>query len=173
MIEKLGTLLGKSIESDEIKALFEEWGMPYPKKTTSTANNSSLGDCKMKRDGYSLHFHIGYNSKYAKPIAAKRKGSYIGLFREIIFTPKYKGQLPFGLDVDMGAAAITKILGEPKKISFMNLETVTWRKPYKDKFEVIVYDTEIEKGKFIREMRISLTWDNDLNTIEDYNKAGL
>jgi hypothetical protein len=173
MIEKLETLLGKSIESDEIKTLFKEWGVPYPKKTTSTANNSSLGDCKMKRDGYSLHFHIGYNSKYAKPIAAKKKGSYTGLLREIIFTSKYKGQLPFGLEVNMEATAITKILGEPEKVSFMNLETVTWRKYYKDKFEVIAYDTEIEKGKFIREVRISLTWDNDLNTMEDYTKAGL
>ncbi len=173
MIEKLETLLGKSIESNEIKALFEEWEIPYPQKTTSTANNSSLGDCKMKRDGYSLHFHIGYNSKYTKPIPAKRKGSYVGLLREIIFTPKYKEQLPFGLQVNMDAAAITKILGEPKTVSFMNLATVTWRKPYKDKMEVIAYDTETEKGKFIREMRISLAWDNDLNTMEDYTKAGI
>jgi hypothetical protein len=173
MIEKLEPLLGNSMESDEIKALFKDWGVAYPKKTTATANNTSLGDCKMKRDGYSLHFHIGYNSKYLKPIPAKTKGSYIGLFRAIIFTPKYKGQLPFGLEVNMEAAAITKILGEPKKVSFMNLETFTWRKPYKDKLEVIAYDNEIAKGKFIREMRISLTWDNDLNTMEDYIKAGL
>jgi hypothetical protein len=173
MIEKLEKLIGKSIESNEVKSLFEEWGVPYPKKTTSTANNSSLGDCKMKIDGYSLHFHIGFNSKYAKPIPAKRKGSYIGLFREIIFTPAYKGVLPFGLQVSMSVAEITQILGQPKTTSFMNLETTTWRKPYKDKFEVLAYDTELSNGKLIREMRISLAWDNDLSTMEDYEKAGL
>jgi hypothetical protein len=172
-MEHLENLLGKSIESDEIKALFVEWKVPYPKKTTSTANNSSLGDCKMKRDGYSLHFHIGFNSRFAKPMLAAKKGSYIAILREIIFTPKYKGVLPFGLAVDMTADQITKVLGSPKVVNFMHLDTITWRKPYQDRLEVIVYDSELEKGKFLRELRISLLWDADLNTMEDYEKAGL
>jgi hypothetical protein len=172
-MEHLENLLGKSIESVEIKALFAEWKVTYPKKTTSTANNSSLGDCKMKRDGYSLHFHIGFNSRFAKPTFAAKKGSYIAILREIIFTPKYKGALPFGLVVDMTADQITKVLGAPKVVNFMHLDTITWRKSYQDRLEVIVYDSELEKGKFLREVRISLLWDADLNTMEDYEKAGL
>jgi hypothetical protein len=173
MIERLEALIGKSIESDEIKALFAEWNVAYPKKTTVTPNNSSLGDCKMKRDGLSLHFHFGGNSKFAKPIPAVRKGSFTALLREIIFTPKYQGNLPFGLSINMTSQEITKILGEPKIVNFMNLDSIIWRKPYKNKFEVLASDVELEKGKFVKEMRISVMLDADLNTLEDYEKAGL
>jgi hypothetical protein len=173
MIEKLEALIGKNIESEEIKSLFAEWNVAYPKKTTVTPNNSSLSDCKMKRNGLELHFHLGGNSKFAKPIPAVRKGGFVALLRELIFTPKYQGELPFGLTVNMNPQEITKILGEPKVTNFMHLDSIIWRKPYKDKFEVIASDVELEKGKFIREMRISVMWDNDLDTLEDYEKAGL
>ena len=76
MLEKLIHLLGKSIESEEIKNLFVDLGLKYPAKTTCTPNHSSVKG-KFEHDGLRLYFTTGGNSRYLKPIPAKIKNSYI------------------------------------------------------------------------------------------------
>jgi hypothetical protein len=53
MLNKLIALLGKSIDSKEIKDLFAEWKVAYPKTTTYTANNDVV-KTKMEKDGLLL-----------------------------------------------------------------------------------------------------------------------
>jgi hypothetical protein len=173
MIEQLIPLIGKQIESDEIKKLFEEWGVPFPKKTTCTANNDSLGDCKMKKDGLSLLFGRGGHAKLLKPVPLDKKGvRFAGIFCGISANEKYKGQFPLGITIGMPDEELTESLGQPNEINFMNVITKTWRKEFMKEVEVL-FIINITEGKTSREMRVYPTWDNDLYTMEDYAKAGL
>jgi hypothetical protein len=170
MIEKLLPLLGKSIESVEIKALFAEFNWPMPTKTTCTANNSTIKG-KFEKDGIILYFGRGGNSRYLKPIEAAKKGSYIGIFSMIEFTKKYKGKIPFDIKFDMKSAELTPILGEPKVDNFMG-QTTTWRKNYTDTHEFIFSDW-VSGDKIIRAITLSFKYESDLYSMEEYAKAGL
>jgi hypothetical protein len=173
MIEQLIPLIGKQIESDEIKKLFEEWGVPFPKKTTCTANNDSLGDCKMKKDGLSLLFGRGGHAKLLKPVPLDKKGvRFAGIFCGISANEKYKGEFPLGIKISMNDEVISTILGKPVDDNFMNIFSRTWRKEFREGFEVL-FITNIIEGKTTKEMRVYPTWNNDLYTMEDYEKAGL
>jgi hypothetical protein len=171
MLEKLYPLLGKSIESEEIKALFEEWGAAYPAKLTCTPNNDTV-KTKMKKDGIILYFSLGGNSKYLKPIPAKRANSFIGIFSMIEIDKKCQLDLPFGVSHALQPEALTRLLGEPKVTKFMG-ESVIWRKNFNDKQEIVVNHNAYADGTRIESITISFNYDPDLNTIEDYEKAGL
>jgi hypothetical protein len=170
MIEKLLPLLGKSIESEEIKALFTELGWVYPSKTTCTANNDKIKG-KFDKDGVLLYFGRGANSRYLKPILAKTKGSYIGIFYMMEFTKKCKNELPFGLKYKMTPEELTAILGEPKVVNFMGT-TTTWRKNYTDKHELIVSDSIIGDSDLLRSITLTFNYERDLYTMEEYEKTG-
>jgi hypothetical protein len=171
-LENLLNLMGMPINCVEIKNLFESWGIIYPKKLTVTPNNSSLGTCKMDKDGLSLNFHFGGNSRHLKPIPSDRKGTYVARFSFISFGKKYKGELPFQVVFGMSNDELTAILGEPKVTVFMGTAT-TWRKSYLDKYELVVFDNLYDDNTNSREIRIAFMWENDLDTLEDYEKAGL
>ncbi len=165
MTEKLCKLLGKSIESDEIKALFAEWNVEYPKSTTCTPNHSTV-KTKMEKDGVKLYFTVGGNSRFTKPIPAKKANSYIGIFSMIEFTKKCKLELPFKIERTMSAAEFTAILGEPKVVNFMG-ETTTWRKNFNETQEIIVSHNAYADGTRIESITIAFNYEPDLNTEED------
>jgi hypothetical protein len=171
MIENLYKLLGKSIESEEIINLFKDWNVDYPTKITCTPNNDTV-KTKMKKDGLILYFSRGGNSKYLKPIPAKTKNSYIGIFSMIEITDKYKLELPFGISHQLKPEELTKILGEPKVTNFMGESTI-WRKNFNDKQEIIVNHNLYADGSRINSITINFNYDPDLNTDEDYAKSGL
>jgi hypothetical protein len=171
MLENLYKLLGKSIESEEIKALFKEWKVDYPTKTTCTPNNDQV-KTKMKKDGLILYFSRGGNSKYLKPIPAKTKNSYIGIFSMIEVTDKYKLELPFGISLAQKPEELTKILGKPKVTTFMGESTI-WRKNFNDKLEIVINHSLSVDGSRIDSTTINFNYDPDLNTDEDYHKLGI
>ena len=165
MLENLYKLLGKSIESEEIIALFKEWNVEYPKKTTCTPNNNTVKN-KMKKDGLLLYFSMGGNSKYLKPIPAKTKNSYIGIFSMIEVTNKCTLELPFGVSLALKPEELTKILGEPKVTNFMGQCTL-WRKNFNDKQEITVAHNVFQDGTKIDNITIGFNYENDL-TDADY-----
>ncbi len=171
MLENLYKLLGKSIESEEIIALFKEWDVDYPTKITCTPNNDQV-KTKMKKDGLILYFSRGGNSKYLKPIPAKTKNSYIGIFSMIEVTDKCKLELPFGVSLAQKPEDFTKILGEPKVSNFMGESTI-WRKNFNDKLEIVINHSLSVDGSRIDSTTINFNYDPDLNTEEDYAKLGL
>lgn len=170
MIEKLLPLLGKSIQSEEIKTLFEEWNAVYPKKPYCTANEPNLKG-KVERDCIRLYFGRGGNSRYLKPIPAHWDGGFIAQFTMMEFTKKRKGGIPFGVEYSMTPEELTGILGEPVVVEFMGTIT-TWRKKLEDKYEFIVSDTA-GNGDVLRSMTLSFIYEKDLDTMEDYARAGL
>jgi hypothetical protein len=171
MIEKLIPLLGKSIESEEVKSLFRELGFTYPSKTTCTANNDSIKG-KFEKEGIRLYFGRGANSRYAKPILGKAKGSFIGIFHMIEFTKKCKdGVMPLGVKYGMKPEELTDIFDEPKVVNFMGT-TTTWRKNVTDKHELIVSDSSSDGG-FLRSITLIFNYEQDLYSMEEYEKAGL
>ena len=170
MIETLLPLLGKSIESGEIKALFTEFAWAYPSKTTCTANNDTIKG-KFEKEGVILRFGRGANSRYLKPILAKTKGTYIGIFCLIEFTKKCPYALPFDVKYDMKPEELTAILGEPRTVNFMGLSTI-WRKNYTGKYELIVNDSRIGDTDLLRSMTLTFIYEQDLYTMEEYEKAG-
>lgn len=172
MIEKLISLLGKSLETPEIKNLYAQFNAKLPASITCTANSDRIKG-KVEKDGINLSFTRGGYSKYAKPIPAKRNGSYIGIFTMIEFTKKFKGEMPFGIKYGMSDAEITQILGAPKIVEFMG-KTTTWRKNITDKHELVVSDSQTGSNpEVLRSAFISYIWEADLYTMEDYEKAGL
>jgi hypothetical protein len=171
MIEKLCKLLGKSIESDEIKALFAEWNVEYPKAITCTPNHSTV-KTKMEKDGVKLYFTVGGNSKFLKPIPAKRANSYIGIFSMIEFTKKCKLELPFKIERGMSPDELTKILGEPKVVNFIGEATI-WRKNFNETQEIKVSHDVFTDGTRLESITITFNYEPDLNTEEDYKKIGL
>jgi hypothetical protein len=171
IITDLLPLLGKSLESKEIKALFTAWGVAYPKTITCTANSDTVRT-KMEQNGIKLYFGRGGNSRHLKPQPAPRKGSYTGLFTMIEFLPKYKGEMPSNVTQGMDDTELTGILGEPKVVDFMG-KTTTWRKPYQDLYEFVVSKTIWQDGKETRAITLSFIFEPDLYTLEDYKKAGL
>ncbi len=171
MIEQLTKLLGKSIESIEIIALFKEWNVDYPTKITCTPNNDAV-KTKMKKDGVILYFKRGGNSKYLKPIPAKKANSYIGIFTMIEITDKCKLELPFGVSHQLKVEELTKTLGKPKVINFMG-EISVWRKSINDKQEIVVTHNAYTDGSKLNSITIGFNYDPDLDTDEDYQKLGL
>ena len=170
MLEKLIPLLGKSIESEEIKILFAELGLKYPIKTTCTPNNSSVKG-KFEKDGLLLYFTMGGNSRYLKPIPAKTKNSYIGIFSMIEFTKKCTIDLPFGVTYDTKPEELTAIFGAPKITDIMCKSTI-WRKNYGEKHEFMVNDNVFMDGTLYRAITLTFIYEADLNTEADYVKAG-
>jgi hypothetical protein len=72
MLQKLISLLGKNVETREIKELYVEFGAAYPKTITCTANNDTLKG-KIEKDGIKLYMGRGGYSKYLKPMLGKKK----------------------------------------------------------------------------------------------------
>ncbi len=171
MLEKLIPLLGKSIESEEIKSLYKDWNAQYPKRITCTANESNIKG-KVEKDCIRLYFGRGGNSRYLKPIPAAWAGGYIGMLYMIEFTKKSRGGIPFDVTHAMTPNELTAILGTPKVVDFMGT-TTTWRKNTSNKHELIVSDLLSIDGTLIRGITLSFIYEPDLYTMEDYEKAGL
>lgn len=123
----------------------------------------------MKKGGLILYFSRGGNSKYLKPIPAKTKNSYVGIFSMIEITGKCKLELPFGILHQLKPEELTKILGEPKVTNFMGESTI-WRKNFNEKLEIVINHNLSVDGSRIDSTTINFNYDPDLNTDEDYAK---
>jgi hypothetical protein len=170
MIDKLLPLLGKSIESDEIKDLLEDWRVLYPSKITCTADSPNMKG-KIEKDCVRLYFGRGGNSRYLKPIPTRFKGGFVAMFTMIEFTKKRRGGIPFDVEHSMTPDELTAILGEPKVVEFVGT-TTTWRKNLTDKHEFIVSDSVSTDGTAIRSMTLTFNYEEDLFTMEDYEAKG-
>lgn len=115
----------------------------------------------MKKDGLILYFSMGGNSKYLKPIAAKTKNSFVGIFSMIEVTNKCKLELPFGVSLALKPDELTKILGEPKVTNFMGESTI-WRKNFNDKQEITVCHNLYADGSKIDNITIGFNYETDL-----------
>ncbi|MDZ7879652.1 MAG: hypothetical protein U5L45_18385 [Saprospiraceae bacterium] len=174
MINELVPLIGKRLDSDEIRAIFTAWNVPIPKKTACTANNSSMGDCKLRKDGLSLQFGMGGHGELVKPIQIDKKGSrFEGICIFVCAQKGYEGAFPFDISIEMTAEELTKILGEPKEDDFMGIYTRTWRKDFEGDYEVLYIENIFDGKKREVQMRIQCKWDNALETLADYEKMGL
>jgi hypothetical protein len=170
MLEKLIPLLGKSLEADEIKAIYKDWNALYPKRITCTANESSIKS-KVEKDCIRLYFGRGGYSRYLKPIPTTWEGGFIGMLYMIEFTKKSRGGIPFGVTHAMSYDELTAIMGEPKVVDFMG-KCSTWKKNTSDKHELIVSDTIYTDGSTLRAITLSYIFEPDLYLMEDYEKAG-
>ncbi len=170
MIDKLLPLLGKSIESSEIKALLENWNVLYPSKITCTADSPGLKG-KIEKDCIRLHFGRGGNSRYMKPIPTRFKGGFVAMLTMIEFTKKRRGGIPFDVEFAMTADELTAILGEPKVAEFVGT-TTTWRKNLTEQHEFIVNDSVAVDGTTLRSMTLAFNYEEDLYTLEDYEAKG-
>jgi hypothetical protein len=170
MLEQLIPLLGKSVVSEEIKALFIDWRVPYPTSVTCTANNPGMKG-KVEKNCIRLHFSRGGSSRYLKPIPTTFKGGFVCIFTAIEFTKKRRSEIPFDLRFDMTADEITAILGQPVATNFMGQSTI-WRKNITEKHELVVSDSLFKDGTSLRSMLVSFIYEADLYTMEDYEKAG-
>ena len=90
----------------------------------------------------------------------------------IEFTPKRTDSIPFGVTFAMTPDELTAILGAPKVTDFVGKAT-TWRKNYTKKHELIVTDSIFPDGTALRSMTLTFIYQPDLNTMEEYEKAGL
>ncbi len=158
MLETLFPLFGKSLESDAIKKLFADWKVEFPSKITSTPNNSTV-KTKMKKDGVILYFRMGGYSKYLKPIPAKTKNSYIGIFTMIEIDKKCPLDLPLGVSHKLSNQELTNIMGEPRLDTFMG-ESRTWKKNFTDKHEINV--TRYTDNSKLDSITIAFTFEPDL-----------
>jgi hypothetical protein len=171
MIEKLLPLLGKRIDEKEIKAIFTDWNVPFPRTITCSADRPTIKE-KVERNCLRLHFDKGGNSRYMKPIPTEWEGGHICLLTSIEITNKRKRDIPFDLRFDMTNEEITEIMGEASSSELMS-KTTTWRKSYEEKFEVVLTDTVNTEEVSDRKMYISYAFEPEFYTIEDFIKAGL
>jgi hypothetical protein len=170
MLEKLIPLLGKRIDSEEIKAIYISWNAVFPKRISCTANESNIKG-KVEKDCIRLYFGRGGNSRYLKPLPTSWDGGYFGMLYMIEFTKKSRGGIPFNVTHAMTADELTAIMGTPKVVEFMGT-TTTWRKNTSDKHELIVSDMSSMDGSVIRSITLSFIYEPDLYTMEEYEKAG-
>lgn len=170
MIEKLMPLLGKSLESEEIKELLIDWRVPYPKSITCTDNDPTVKG-KIEKDCIRLHFGKGGSTGYLNPIPTRFKGGYVGIFTHFEFTKKRVGGMPFGVEFNMSEAELTKILGKPFSNSVG--DTFTWHKKYSDKYEFIVTDILNTGGSATRSMKFTFVHKPDLHIEDELNTVGL
>ncbi len=170
MKDRLISLLGKSIESEEIKALYSEWGAAYPKRTSCTADNPNIKG-KVEKDCIRLYFGRGGNSRHLKPIPTTWEGGYIAILTTIEFTKKRKGGIPFGVEYAMTDDELTAILGTPIITNVVG-QTTIWRKQYDEKYEFVVNNSVFPDGSVVNTMNLSFVFEPDLYTMEDYEKAG-
>ncbi len=169
MLETLYPLFGYSLESNEIKKIFADWKVELPTKITCTPNNTTV-KTKIKKDGVLLYFGKGGNSKYLKPILAKTKNSFIGIFTMIEIDKKCRLELPFKISNETTLNELTKLFDTPKVDTFMG-ESKIWRKNFTDKLEIII--TKYTDNEKLNSIVIAPNYDENLNTTEDYEKAGL
>jgi hypothetical protein len=160
MLEKLIPLLGKSLETEEIKKIYSDWNAQYPKRISCTANEPNIKG-KVEKDCIRLYFGRGGNSKYLKPIPTTWEGGFIGMLTMIEFTKKSRGGIPFDVTHAMSPEELTAILGTPKVVEFMGKIT-TWRKNTSDKHELIVCDNAYTDGTNLRAITLSFIFEADL-----------
>jgi hypothetical protein len=171
MLEQLIPLLGMNIENEQIKALFTDWRVPYPTSVTCTASKPNLKG-KVEKNCIRLHFGRGGNSRYLKPIPTTWKGGNVCIFTTIEFTKKRRSEIPFDLRFDMTTDEFTAILGKPV-LTAITGKTSTWRKNVGDKHELVVIEHINNVGDITRSMNLSFIYEPNLETMEDYAKAGI
>ncbi len=171
MIHKLLPHLGKRIDNEDVKAVFADWNVPFPRTITCSADRPTINQ-KVEKNCLRLHFDQGGNSRYMKPIPTEWEGGHICLFSSIEITNKRKRDVPFDLRFDMTHEEISEIMGESTTTEFVNKIT-TWRKKYEDKFELVLTETLNAENITDRKMYISYVYEPEFYTQEDFEKAGL
>jgi hypothetical protein len=162
MLEKLLNLLGTSVDTQEIKDLYAEFGAKYPTKITGNADTSMLKG-RVKKDGIELHFGVtSSGSKYLKPKKTEKEGTFIAMFLMIQILKNYKGDIPHGIKFNMTADELTKILGKPKEVNFMG-KSFIWKKNISDKHEIKIDDSRgmDENEPYTRSIMLQYIWEDN------------
>jgi hypothetical protein len=153
--------LGLPITDPKIQNLFDIYSIKFPKKTTVTANNSNLGNFKIKTLDVDLQFHLGGNSKYLEFVPTKKKNIYSAQLVGFDFGPNYSAEMPFELQINASENELTQKLGEPTITNFMGIKTTKWKKIFDKKYEFVVWKNQ-ELEKITNQYRIQFIWENDI-----------
>jgi hypothetical protein len=114
MINKIISVLGKPLQSKEVKSFLAKHGFKYPKKD-SISNRSVETEfwIENKKAGVSLLFSVQpYNPDY-RPVADSRKGMYVPIFIQADFNEKGEFEFPFDLNFKLSFDQLKKKLGKP------------------------------------------------------------
>jgi hypothetical protein len=114
MINKIIPLLGKPLQSKEVKSFLASYGFKYPKKD-SISNLAQEREfwIENKKAGVLLLFSVQpYNPDY-RPIAGSKKGMYIPIFVRALFDGKGVFEFPFDLNFKLNFDQLKKKLGKP------------------------------------------------------------
>lgn len=114
MINNIISVLGKPLQSKEIKSFLAKHGFKYPKKD-SISNRAVETNfwIENKKAGVSLLFSVQpYNPDY-KPVAGSKKGMYIPIFIQANFDEKGEFEFPFDVNFKLSFNQLKKKLGKP------------------------------------------------------------
>lgn len=114
-MEQLIHLLGKPINSPEIKLVLEQYKLKYPKKDFIT-NKSSDRTYWIENNklGIALYFQLQSFSLLYSPLPGEKKGHFIPYLTKIKWTNnKTNFQIPYSLSFDLSFNEIVTILGVP------------------------------------------------------------
>ena len=120
-IQECIKILGKPINSEDVKSFLEEYQFKYPK--TDTITNRKPTDYRSywvesKKNKTLLLFQCYiYNTSF-KPLLSSKKGTYYPLAIDIRFEDNSKIEdLPFGLKAQMTFEEIVNLIGKPQRKS--------------------------------------------------------
>lgn len=114
MINKIISVLGKPLQSKEVKSFLAKHGFKYPKKD-SISNRTAETEfwIENKKAGVSLLFSVQpYNPGY-RPVAGSRKGMYIPIFIQANFDGKGEFEFPFDVNFKLRFNQLKRKLGKP------------------------------------------------------------
>jgi hypothetical protein len=114
MINEIISLLGKHLQSKEVKSFLAKYGFKYPKKD-SISNRAQEREIwiENKKAGVSLLFRVQpYNPDY-RPVVGNKKGMYIPIFVRALFNDRGAFKFPFDLNFKLSFDQLKKKLGKP------------------------------------------------------------
>ncbi len=105
---RICALVGKTVDEPDIQRFAEELGKKFPKSLFNMDKNVVA-----KKHGLELHFsletlHVDY------PQVPRNKSRWVPRLDLVWLTPKYPGEIPFGVRPGMTTDELTEVLGEPE-----------------------------------------------------------
>ncbi len=140
MLDKLVPLIGKSIETEEIKEIFKSWNAQYPKRLFCTDLEPNV-KAKVEKDCIRLYFGKGQKTKFLNPIPTSWEGGFVAILTHIEFTKKSRGGIPFDITFQMTPAELTHLLGDSVEVETDDkAKKQFWSRKVGDKHELLVED---------------------------------
>lgn len=174
MLTKLIELMGKPIQSDEVRAFFEENGIKYPKKDTLTTRGYDRDFWVAgKKIGINFLFSIEvFNQKYTIG-RGERKGVFIPILKYIGFQEKAKIDYPSQVSYKSSLEELNTKLGEPTIIHKSSWGTSHIWKLVQDTTKDIIFQINYDvEDDSISEMSLGLQEKTELIALYDVLSGG-